>query len=337
MKKMIVSVVIVLLVIAVSIYVYQTNEKLTPLVGGPAGHEDQAIQPEESPTGTPSSEAPLTLPPSLSAPISVPKANEPDSNAQAPSGVRPQPEQEGKSESGVRTKPGSKASERRENFQKAGGKSQKFGLPFLNNSKQSKEQPPLSVQAKDVPAKQVTVTHASPGCWVAHYQHKFVKSHEDGDVCMYHKNQITLPTTYGMINPASICVQANGISVHHQVLQGGSILLNPGPNMKTDLTIRFCNEQTTCSIPCQVKKDKFMAAIGAEDEDDDELLGNKKKGAAHWGAKDRTKTEKEAKLDSELDRLDRDTEDDKKKMSVFKDWIKRSDEVFCQGKEKTRR
>lgn len=72
----------------------------------------------------------------------------------------------------------------------------------------------------------------------------------------------------GKINERSICVRVNGVPVKHQIrkAQAHEILIDGLPAQAQQVVVQYCDAQTLCPMPCQVKKDEFLSALSGGDE-----------------------------------------------------------------------
>ena len=151
------------------------------------------------------------------------------------------------------------------------------------------------------------------GCFTLTYTHEQMNSHESGEACSKHKNQLALSVPEqgedAVINPKSICVQVNGSTVKHQFdskhPQFVTIGPEAGPHAK--VSIRYCLGERSCPEKCPAlpaAQDKFMAALGA---------GDSKDGVQEENAE----IEKEmVTLVRKIDELATDSSE-----TIFKDWL----------------
>lgn len=187
--------------------------------------------------------------------------------------------------------------------------------------------------------KNVATTPVTPvsGCYVMSFKHKVLPSHSSDDECSHHRNLIKLGRADA--NPASVCIRVNGTPVRHERVTGSAdeFVIGPVAGPHDVITARFCVGQAKCHESCpypkqeQVKKDEFLDAIGANDDDTD--TGS----AAQWQAGDAQKVQEvnqavNGEIKKELDdqeNAERRTAANQSHLEVFKDWINDGETTAC--------
>jgi len=180
----------------------------------------------------------------------------------------------------------------------------------------------------------------SPGrvsnCTTLTFEHQKLASHTNGEACANHNNLFSLED--GNVNPKSVCVRVNGAPVKHKLAKSrkkgdfqvllGSVI---GPHSK--ITISYCDQDTLCTESCEVKKDKFLSAIGGEVDTfaDNSLL-------VQWDPKGKNKPSAiEKRLHKELQSLDSELAGVAGKNGksggkpVFSQWIKGGEAPSCMN------
>jgi hypothetical protein len=182
-----------------------------------------------------------------------------------------------------------------------------------------------SPESQPTPASQQS---SRPVCYTAIFNHAPIESHQDGEACLHHKNQISL--NHELINPSSICVRVNGAPVTRKIVPGKkvSVLIGAVAGPHAELSIQYCTGKVSCNDPCKIAKDEFMSAIGGEDS---EAAGGS------WESADAGPSADEKALQGELKNLNQETKGDSEQLSLFKGWNQKSVTESCQGNQKTKR
>jgi hypothetical protein len=161
-------------------------------------------------------------------------------------------------------------------------------------------------------------------CFTETFKHKALASHEDGEACLHHQNLIKLARKN--INPRTLCVRVNGSAVKFKVLpQNHAVLIGASAGPHAEITVRYCTGRSTCHEGCKIAKDEFLSAIGG----DEAVTSNKGWNAEADGAGHSTE---DTALKKEVEQLNRDTQTDGTKTSIFKDWVFQKENLACNGK-----
>ncbi len=178
-------------------------------------------------------------------------------------------------------------------------------------------------------------------CVYRSFQHKPLASHQDGEACLHHKNELSFDLTPGgpVVNPKSVCVRVNGVPVAFQFVgpknQPRGVVVGAVAGPKAEVSFRYCTMKESCADPCKVPRDEFLSAIGGAGEDNPVSVSarkskrGRKPAAAGWGGADEGYGAAHAEAEKELAALDQDTRGAAGGMTVFKDWVQQARSEGC--------
>lgn len=178
------------------------------------------------------------------------------------------------------------------------------------------------------PSVSTKTASQQPTCYRAIFTHAPIDSHQDGEACLHHKNQITL--SQELVHQPSICVRVNGTPVSHKIMPGkkNSVVIGAVAGPHAEISVQYCTGKVVCNDPCKIPKDEFMSAIGGEDSD---------AAGGSWESGDAGPSADEKALQGELKNLNQETKGDSEQLSLFKGWNQKSESEFCQGNQRTKR
>ena len=190
----------------------------------------------------------------------------------------------------------------------------------------SPQLPPTSAQPlpslKTALEKLTPVPVVTHGCYEATYFHKKLASHEDGEGCLSHKNQIklSLPGQTKAPQLNSICIKVNNTptAFSRPNKKENTFIIDPiaGPSAK--ITLRYCIGKTQCKEKCDVKKDNFLDALGADDSESQSNVG--------WtGSKSQSKEDRDT--EKAMKQLNKD--ESNSGITIFSDWIEEKKSPTC--------
>ena len=178
-------------------------------------------------------------------------------------------------------------------------------------------------------APHLTSIAPEPTCFKYSFTHRRLSAHSDAEACSHHQNLIRLKHTN--INPKSLCVRVNDVPVAFQKVKGKSneFIVPPVAGPRAKITAQYCLGKEKCSQDCKVKKDDFMAAIGADTLEVGKK-GRKPAAVVQWDPNDQTSdhdvsAEVEAEVNRELAGFGGST------LTLFKDWISSEPEAPTCG------
>jgi hypothetical protein len=195
-----------------------------------------------------------------------------------------------------------------------------------------------SIAGKTIAGKMPPLPDHSPalssliadGCFKLTFAHKKQASHDDGEVCLLHKNLIVLnhfdQAQKSKIDPQSICMRINDKAVKYSFVPGkpGQILLGPeaGPNAK--ITASYCVGKAKCSKSCTPEKDSFLSAIGADENNDPaQTVG--------WDGQ-KGKTKEDTEVETQMTALGQEinSESSGEHSQIFSGWILEKQTAQCE-------
>jgi hypothetical protein len=179
-------------------------------------------------------------------------------------------------------------------------------------------------------AQPETAKKLTENCFTVTYVHKKISSHSDGEACLRHKNLIVLnhpeQAENTKINTKSVCIRVNGAATKFAFVPNKSnqVIIGPEAGPHAKITARYCVGKSLCQEDCTIKKDEFMAALGADDSD---------AAAVDWdGSKEVAKEDSE--LENEMAKLNGNAEKrgGSSRPEVFEGWISEAHAMACEQK-----
>ena len=121
------------------------------------------------------------------------------------------------------------------------------------------------------------------GCFLAKFEHHRMRGHTTREECSRHQNEIVLSQESGVLRAfqekTPVCVKLNGTPLEYEKKGNHIVFANvAGPD--SVVTVQYCLGGSKCTDPCAPRKDAFLSAVGADE--DDASAGN-----GQWDAADR--------------------------------------------------
>jgi len=121
------------------------------------------------------------------------------------------------------------------------------------------------------------------GCFLAKFEHHRMRGHTTREECSRHQNEIVLSQESGVFRAfqekTPVCVKLNGTPLEFEKKGNRIVFANvAGPD--SVVTIQYCLGGSKGTDTCAPKKDAFLSAVGADE--DDASAGN-----GQWDAADR--------------------------------------------------
>lgn len=175
--------------------------------------------------------------------------------------------------------------------------------------------PAVSAPAKSIPVEK--------RCFELVFSHAVLNSHQDSEACAHHKNVVHMPKDAVGINEKSLCVRVDGkpVAFRKRENEGTELVLDPIGKYTAKITVSYCLGADSCTQKCDIPKDEFMAALGANaDAVNDEVVWNTKAGKAEIQLDDSVKRELVQLEDSET----------QKGMKLFAGWSAGVPQPHCR-------
>lgn len=170
------------------------------------------------------------------------------------------------------------ATQQERNAAPRGGQSETInGVPV------QKSGPVVNTQVSDQIRTPDPVQENRSGCFLAKFEHHRTRGHTTREECSRHQNEIVLSQDNGVLRAIQektpICVKLNGTPLEFEK-KGNRISFANVAGPDSVVTIQYCLGKSKCTDPCGPKKDAFLSAVGA-DEDDTSA------GSGQWDTADR--------------------------------------------------
>lgn len=121
------------------------------------------------------------------------------------------------------------------------------------------------------------------GCFIAKFEHHRMRGHTTREECSRHQNEIVLSQESGLFRAfqekSAVCVKLNGTPLEFEK-KGNRIVFGNVAGPDSVVTIQYGLGGSKCTDSCAPKKDAFLSAVGADE--DDASAGN-----GQWDAADR--------------------------------------------------
>lgn len=156
---------------------------------------------------------------------------------------------------------------------------------------------------------------AAPQCFSQTFRHQALKSHQDGEACLHHQNEIQV--AHARFNTQSLCVRVNGTPVYHKRVgkNSGRVRLAAVAGPDSVISVSYCLTKTKCTSDCKIPKDPFMESLG---------------GAAEVELSKKNLTAEEIQLEKEMKGFTSELDSNSQK-NIFKNWVSTQPVSHCKS------